>query len=145
MSGDPRETTGLIGAGWTAGNRLELTRPNGRRDFDVPWWGRLRGGRGGAGGHIAAPGRTLPWTTTTLCDGRSDVPVAESVVAPPGPIPNPVVTRDSAGEYCMGNCVGGEAAAGTSDRRRTRSGTPGSASGAPGPDAGWSSGSSLGS
>ena len=40
------------------------------------------------------------------------MPVAESVMAPPGPIPNPVVTHDSAGEYCGGNAVGGEAAAG---------------------------------
>jgi hypothetical protein len=39
--------------------------------------------------------------------------VAESAVAPPGPIPNPVVTRRSAGEYCGGDPVGGEAAAGT--------------------------------
>ena len=63
------------------------------------------------------------------------MPVAESVVAPPGPIPNPVVTRDSAGEYCMGNCVGGEAAAGTAHRRMTTTWYA----------AGWSSGSSLGS
>ena len=48
--------------------------------------------------------------------GWSDVPVAESAVAPPGPIPNPVVTRGSAGEYCRGDSVGGEAAAGTSDQ-----------------------------
>ena len=40
------------------------------------------------------------------------MPVAESVLAPPGPIPNPVVTQYSAGEYCSGNAVGGEAAAG---------------------------------
>jgi hypothetical protein len=40
--------------------------------------------------------------------------VAESVLAPPGPIPNPVVTQGSAGEYCGGDPVGGEAAAGTS-------------------------------
>ena len=26
---DPRETTGLIGGAWTAGNRLERSRPNG--------------------------------------------------------------------------------------------------------------------
>ena len=39
--------------------------------------------------------------------------VAESVLAPPGPIPNPVVTQGSAGEYCGGDPVGGEAAAGT--------------------------------
>ena len=40
------------------------------------------------------------------------MPVAESAVAPPGPIPNPVVTRGSAGEYCRGSPVGGEAVAG---------------------------------
>ena len=45
--------------------------------------------------------------------GGRGVPVAESAVAPPGPIPNPVVTRRSAGEYCRGDPVGGEAAAGT--------------------------------
>ena len=44
--------------------------------------------------------------------GACGVPVAESVLAPPGPIPNPVVTQYSAGEYCSGNAVGGEAAAG---------------------------------
>ena len=42
------------------------------------------------------------------------MPVAESALVPPGPIPNPVVTQCSAGEYCGGNAVGGEAAAGTS-------------------------------
>ena len=41
------------------------------------------------------------------------MPVAESVLAPPGPIPNPVVTQCSAGEYCGGDPTGGEAAAGT--------------------------------
>jgi hypothetical protein len=45
----------------------------------------------------------------------SGVPVAESAVAPPGPIPNPVVTRRSAGEYLGGDPQGGEAAAGTPD------------------------------
>ena len=44
---------------------------------------------------------------------RRAVSVAESVLAPPGPIPNPVVTQGSAGEYCGGDPVGGEAAAGT--------------------------------
>ena len=39
--------------------------------------------------------------------------MAESVLAPPGPIPNPVVTQRSAGEYCGGDPTGGEAAAGT--------------------------------
>ena len=37
--------------------------------------------------------------------------MAESVLAPPGPIPNPVVTQCSAGEYCGGDPTGGEAAA----------------------------------
>src|SRR5215207_8489488 len=45
--------------------------------------------------------------------GGWGVPVAESVLAPPGPIPNPVVTQRSAGEYCGGDPTGGEAAAGT--------------------------------
>ena len=64
--------------------------------------------------------------------------VAESAVAPPGSIPNPVVTHGSAGEYCSGDAVGGEAAAGTSqvlESERTESHLV----------AGWSSGSSLGS
>jgi hypothetical protein len=65
------------------------------------------------------------------------VRVAESAMDPPSSIPNLVVPHGSAGEYCAGNCVGGEAAART-----------------PGPEtddtfihttAGWSSGSSLGS
>ena len=43
----------------------------------------------------------------------AEVSVAESALAPPGPIPNPVVTQGSAGEYCGGDPVGGEAAAGT--------------------------------
>ena len=45
--------------------------------------------------------------------GGWGVPVAESARAPPGPIPNPVVTPRSAGEYCGGDSVGGEAAADT--------------------------------
>ena len=44
---------------------------------------------------------------------QEGVSVAESAVVPPGPIPNPVVTHGSAGEYCGGDPVGGEAAAGT--------------------------------
>ena len=35
--------------------------------------------------------------------GGWGAPVAESVLAPPGPIPNPVVTQRSAGEYCGGD------------------------------------------
>ena len=37
--------------------------------------------------------------------------MAESALDPPGPIPNPVVTQCSAGEYCGGDPTGGEAAA----------------------------------
>ena len=51
--------------------------------------------------------------TPALRSGGWGVPVAESVLAPPGPIPNPVVTQRSAGEYCGGDPTGGEAAAGT--------------------------------
>ena len=40
--------------------------------------------------------------------------VAESAMEPPSSIPNLVVPHGSAGEYCTGNCVGGEAAAHTS-------------------------------
>ena len=84
------------------------------------------------------------------------MPVAESVLAPPGPIPNPVVTQRSAGEYCGGDPTGGEAAAGTPHPRdavgasgvgkttedgRSRELIANSQA----PDAGWSSGSSLGS
>jgi hypothetical protein len=73
--------------------------------------------------------------------------VAESVLAPPGPIPNPVVTQCSAGEYCGGDPVGGEAAADTppasphlpiTQHTTTQATLPSHA-------AGWSSGSSLGS
>ena len=87
------------------------------------------------------------------------MPVAESVLAPPGPIPNPVVTQRSAGEYCGGDPMGGEAAAGTPHppseaRRRDASGLVAptaerqarrAAGPGPIPGAGWSSGSSLGS
>ena len=37
--------------------------------------------------------------------------VVESALDPPGPIPNPVVTQRSAGEYLVGDCLGGEATA----------------------------------
>ena len=37
--------------------------------------------------------------------------MAKSALDPPGPIPNPVVTQCSAGEYCGGDPTGGEAAA----------------------------------
>ena len=61
--------------------------------------------------------------------GGWGVPVAESVLAPPGPIPNPVVTQRSAGEYCGGDPTGGEAAADTPHPRsqgcRSQASTPG--------------------
>ena len=50
------------------------------------------------------------------------MPVAASALAPPGPIPNPVVTQRSAGEYCGGDSTGGEAVAGTPDPRTWGSG-----------------------
>ena len=52
--------------------------------------------------------------------GECGVSVAESALDPPGPIPNPVVTRGSAGEYCGGDPVGGEAVAGTPHARTPR-------------------------
>ena len=64
--------------------------------------------------------------------------MAESVLAPPGPIPNPVVTQRSAGEYCGGDPMGGEAVADTPQPRNLGEGKAHSG-------AGWSSGSSLGS
>ena len=79
----------------------------------------------------------------TRRDGGWGASVAESAVAPPGPIPNPVVTHRSAGEYCGGDPMGGEAAAAPP----TPSRTDGRAR-LPQPIAlvaGWSSGSSLGS
>ena len=77
--------------------------------------------------------------------GGWGVPVAESVLAPPGPIPNPVVTQRSAGEYCGGDPTGGEAAAGTPHpRTRPRTGQTRDQVGTAAA-AGWSSGSSLGS
>ena len=50
-------------------------------------------------------------------NGGCGVPVAESALVPPGPIPNPVVTQRSAGEYCGGDSTGGEAAADTPQPR----------------------------
>ena len=89
------------------------------------------------------------------------MPVAESVLAPPGPIPNPVVTQRSAGEYCGGDPMGGEAAAdtphpqaggrtpvrrsGRETARRTDGRQLQAKGPRPTPGAGWSSGSSLGS
>jgi hypothetical protein len=72
--------------------------------------GELRGERGGAG-------RSPTARTCGRCPRRCGVPVAESVLAPPGPIPNPVVTQNSAGEYYGGDAMGGEAAAGAPHRR----------------------------
>ena len=85
-------------------------------------------------------GRATPAHGRHACAHRcvrgGAVSVAESVLAPPGPIPNPVVTQGSAGEYCGGDPVGGEAAAGTA---------PLPTDPVPQHAAGWSSGSSLGS
>ena len=61
---------------------------------------------------------------------------------PPSSIPNLVVPHGSAGEYCTGNRVGGEAAAHTSRADETYSRRY---SRIPSTTAGWSSGSSLGS
>ena len=69
-----------------------------------------------ASGQEPGEGSPRPWrskaASSPACRGWG-VPVAESVLAPPGPIPNPVVTQRSAGEYCGGDPTGGEAAAGT--------------------------------
>ena len=115
--GDPRETTGSIGGAWTAGNRLERSRPNGQGGLGSarPGGGIFVVGAVGPGAsHPSRKDRVLP---DQAGPGRGGGPVAESAVAPPGPIPNPVVTRGSAGEYCGGDPVGGEAAAGPPPRR----------------------------
>ena len=72
----------------------------------------------------AETGETKETQTQTVATprvGACGVSVAESAPDPPGPIPNPVVTRGSAGEYCGGDPVGGEAVAGT-PRARTHPG-----------------------
>jgi hypothetical protein len=93
----------LIGAGWTAGNGLEPRRPNGQGSM-LP--GTVLVGVGVE--RIFVVGAVMPETASrgarttreSLCVcGECGVPVAESAVAPPGPIPNPVVTHGSAGEY----------------------------------------------
>ena len=65
------------------------------------------------------------------------VRVAQSGVEPPRTIPNRVVPGASAGEYCAGDRVGGEAVARTCQLPSTSPRLFGIA--------GWSSGSSLGS
>ena len=106
----------------------------------IPPRGEARGG--GAGNRTRVP---VP------PGGGCGVPVAESVLAPPGPIPNPVVTQRSAGEYCGGDPTGGEAAAGTPHRLTEARGRPDGQTArsrwpaGQAPVAGWSSGSSLGS
>ena len=54
---------------------------------------------------------TCPGRTITIPDDHrargSGVSVVESALAPPGPIPNPVVTQRSAGKYYAGDCMGG--------------------------------------
>lgn len=79
----------------------------------------IRGSTSGYGerGGIAGESRRAPRVSND--SGVCGVPVAESVLAPPGPIPNPVVTQHSAGEYCGGNAVGGEAAAGIPHRQES--------------------------
>src|SRR5215217_6607440 len=76
----------------------------------------------------ARSGASLPWAwrrTGSPPPVRGwGVPVAESVLAPPGPIPNPVVTQCSAGEYWGGDPLGGEAAADAPHPRIPGGGTP---------------------
>ena len=82
--------------------------------------------------------RVLLVPSITLHTGRrSGGLVAQSAVAPPGPIPNPVVTHRSAGEYC-----------GVAPREARPLRVPPDGRGGVQlnmRDAGWSSGSSLGS
>ena len=188
--------TGLIGGRWTAGNRLEPSRPNGRGRKSCTYVSsvvvdRPRGGPRQREGHPPTgmglpPARRQPAGRRSVAEsgrvgartgGRArllavvahpggsparrcggwGVPVAESVLAPPGPIPNPVVTQRSAGEYWGGDPLGGEAAAGTPHPLSPAGRRPGrndrwlqakSASllaNSQQPVAGWSSGSSLGS
>ncbi len=148
----------MTGGGWTAGNRPEPSRADGRgrsprttgtaprrppRPSHRPPHthtpppppsrrgrrGRTRGGRAAGGGtapsgpfpaphqdDATAPRRRRPQV------GGPGAPVAESALAPPGPIPNPVVTQRSAGEYCGGDPTGGEAAAGAPGPRDTAGG-----------------------
>ena len=110
----------------------------------------LRGGRGGARPGNGSWSPCGGWVCV-MCEcvqvgcrggGCWGVPVAESAVAPPGSIPNPVVTHGSAGEYCRGDAVGGEAAAGAPQDPLFTTPPP---TQAPRAGAGWSSGSSLGS
>ena len=175
--------TGSIGGRWTAGNRLEPSRPNGRgwippsgltpspsrsRDAgpgqpapgravlgrgSLPAWcrgepaqdstrprsrsrcqpcrargrtDRPRGHGVGAARGVGAAGSVVCWWPSGAAVSRSGgwgVPVAESALVPPGPIPNPVVTQRSAGEYWGGDPLGGEAAADTPHpRSRGRAG-----------------------
>jgi hypothetical protein len=79
----------LVGAGQTAKER-NAYRARGRADREISLLGRrtwrktvVQQQAGSAASHF----------------GECGVPVAESVLAPPGPIPNPVVTQRSAGEY----------------------------------------------
>ena len=88
----------MIGARWTAGNRLELTRPNGRGDRHPHWHGLVWDFVVGAVSPADSREHAGPMGGKRT-KRRWDVPVAESAVAPPGPIPNPVVTRCRAGLY----------------------------------------------
>ena len=102
---------------------------------------RARQGAGGRRSAVAAGGVTRRRRVWTAAGGRArGGPVAESAADPPGPIPNPVVTRRSAGEYWGGDPPGGEAAAGPPG-----AGPPAAVRDVLRRAAGWSSGSSLGS
>jgi hypothetical protein len=88
------------------------------RDADSSRSELLRGGRAVVGRPHRSPVRHRQQQAASSSHPRRwGVSVAESALAPPGPIPNPVVTRRSAGEYYGGDSMGGEAAAGTPDRR----------------------------
>ena len=96
-----KETSATLARAASETAVLLLDRARGRADRSVgrpPW---------GEGPRIWRSKARLP------SGGGWGVPVAESVLAPPGPIPNPVVTQRSAGEYCGGDPTGGEAAADT--------------------------------
>ena len=151
----PRETTWLRGGGWTAGNRPEPTRAHGRGWIPTPLHTTPPTHAPASIGacvlasvvqdkHFSStPPIPYPNLFRTRCVGERVVSVAESVLDPPGPIPNPVVTQNSAGEYCGSDSVGGEAAADTT-LLHTPHPFP-SPHTQPGYAAGWSSGSSLGS
>ena len=105
------------------GNQLEPSRTNGRGRFSIhsdplDMYTRLRTSRHAR--RQAGDDRTKNVLFITSKNNRQrtwGVCVAESAMAPPSPIPNLVVPHGSAGEYCTGNRVGGEAAAHTPQLR----------------------------